>query len=95
MRSRTTQRFRKQLAALPESVRKRAKAAFRQFQADPSLNSLRFKRIHSNLPIYSVRISQHYRAVGKQDERGMLWYWIGSHSDYDKVTAQPQAVPRA
>ena len=32
---------------------------------------------------WSVRITQGYRAVGKESD-SMLWYWIGSHSDFDK-----------
>jgi hypothetical protein len=23
--------------------------------------------------------------VGKRDARGVLWFWIGSHGDYEKL----------
>ena len=85
MRSRTTTRFRKQLAALPEEVRRQAKKAYQQFKRDPWHRSLHFKQVHPSAPIYSVRVTKGYRAVGKRDERGMLWYWIGSHADYDTL----------
>ena len=49
---------------------------------------LRFKRIHDSLPIYSVRIGKGYRAVGKRDENGVVWFWIGSHANYDKLLSQ-------
>ena len=87
MRSRTTAQFRKQLAALPEIVRQHAKKAYQQFRCDPWQSSLRFKQIHPRQPLYSVRVAQGYRAVGRRDERGMLWFWIGSHADYDKLLA--------
>jgi len=85
VRSRTTAQFRKQLAALPEDVRQHAKKAYRQFRHDPWQSSLRFKQIHPRRPLYSVRVARGYRAVGKRDERGVLWFWIGSHADYDKL----------
>ncbi|MGH9395588.1 MAG: hypothetical protein ACRD18_01885 [Terriglobia bacterium] len=32
-------------------------------------------------PIYSVRISLGWRAIGIRKEDTMIWYWIGSHYD--------------
>lgn len=88
MKSRTTSHFRKQFGALPEDIKAQARKSYRHFQRDPWHTSLHFKPIHPNLPLYSVRISKGYRAVGKRDEKGMLWYWIGSHNDYDKLLTQ-------
>ena len=85
MRSRRTRRFREQLDALPDDVRRKAKRAYRQFDADPRHGSLRFKNVHPHEPIYSVRIARNYRALGKRDDEGMLWFWIGSHADYDRI----------
>jgi len=33
----------------------------------------------------AVRVGLHYRAVGIEAEEGVLWFWIGSHSEYDKL----------
>lgn len=85
MKSRTTTQFRKQLAALPEEIRKKARLAYRRFQLDPSHGSLRFKSVHPSQPIDSVRITRDYRALGKRGEKGMLWFWIGSHADYNHL----------
>lgn len=89
MRSRTTVRFRKQLAALPKEVRQQARSAYQQFKQNPRHRSLRFKQVHPQA-IYSARITKGYRAVGKRDKdgRGILWFWIGSHADYDKLLKQ-------
>ena len=35
--------------------------------------------------MYSVRIGLRYRALGVKTPDGVLWYWIGSHADYDKL----------
>ena len=76
MNSRTTQHFRKALAALPEDVRARARLAYRLFAADPWHSALQFKQVHPSEPIYSVRVGLGYRALG-----GRLGDWggVGCH----------------
>jgi hypothetical protein len=44
--------------------------------------------VHPNLPIYSARVSKNYRAVGVRNESGIIWFWIGTHADYDKLLSQ-------
>lgn len=88
MRSRTTAQFRKAFADLPQEVQVQTRNAYRQFKQDPSHLSLRFKKVHSQLPIYSARISKSYRAVGQLDGDTVIWFWIGSHADYDKLLSQ-------
>ena len=73
---------------MPQPVRRAAQLAYRRFESNPAHNSLRFKRIHATLPIYSVRVTRDYRAIGKRDDDGMLWFWIGTHSDYDQMLKQ-------
>lgn len=85
MISHTTERFRKAFADLPKRIQHQAKDAYKQFKQDPFYPSLRFKRVHSTKPIYSVRISVEYRAVGIQNGNEMIWFWIGSHDDYIKL----------
>jgi len=85
MISHTTKRFRKLLANLPMQIQKQAKETFDQFQKDPLHPGLQFKRVHSSRPIYAVRISRDYRALGLQQNGEIIWFWIGSHSDYDNI----------
>jgi hypothetical protein len=33
----------------------------------------------------SVRIGMHYRSLAVEVQDGLLWFWIGSHADYDRV----------
>jgi hypothetical protein len=42
--------------------------------------SLHFKKAGG---YFSVRVGQHYRALGVAAPDGVLWFWIGSHAEYD------------
>lgn len=88
MNSRTTPRFRKALDGLPAHIQQQATDAFAIFQQDPYHPSLHFKRVHSTQPIYSARITRDYRAVGVIEGDTIIWFWVGSHADYDKLLAR-------
>lgn len=47
---------------------------------DPKHPSLRFKKIGK---LWSVRVGIYYRALGIEED--IVWFWIGSHADYDKL----------
>jgi len=32
-----------------------------------------------------VRVGLRYRALAVEVEGGLLWFWIGSHADYDRL----------
>jgi len=34
---------------------------------------------------WSVRVGRNYRALGKQLEEEILWGWIGSHEEYERI----------
>ena len=84
MRSVTSRRFRQIYAELPTDVRLHAKRAYRLFR-DPSHPGLSFKKVDDEANLYSVRIGIGYRAVGKLDGDQIIWFWIGSHGDYDRL----------
>ncbi len=88
MKSRTTRRFREAFAALPSSIRERARSAYRLFRSNPEQPGLQFKKVHPTLSIYSVRIGRGYRAVGTLTGDDVVWFWIGSHSEYDRILRQ-------
>ncbi len=88
MKSTATEKFWKCYKSLPHDIKKSAKEAYQIFVKDPWHPGLRFKRVHSRLPIYSVRITKDYRAVGVLKQDTIIWLWIGSHSDYDQLLKQ-------
>jgi hypothetical protein len=69
-------------------VQRQARSAYRLFQENPSHPSLRFKQVHPTEPIFSVRINRNYRALGIREDDQIIWLWIGSHSNYDKLIKQ-------
>lgn len=88
MKSRTTKSFRERLAALPAHVQVQARDAYRIFRDNPAHPGLRFKKVHPEPPIYSARIGIGYRSVGAMDGDTIVWFWIGTHADYDKLLDQ-------
>jgi mRNA-degrading endonuclease RelE of RelBE toxin-antitoxin system len=64
MRSHTTERFRRAFQALPDHVKRQARDAYRLLKENPNHPGLRFRQVHPTDPIYSVRISLDYRALG-------------------------------
>jgi hypothetical protein len=62
--SKTTERFWKHYAELPDNIKKQAKDAYKTFIEDPYHPGLHFKRIHSTRPVFSVRVTMDYRAIG-------------------------------
>ena len=88
MKSKTTPKFWKYYKTLPEEIKKKARETYALFREDPWYPSLRFKRVHSSLPVYSVRITKDYRAVGILKGDKIVWFWVGSHSDYDNLLKQ-------
>jgi hypothetical protein len=73
---------------LPSHVRETADKYFTLLRTDPMHPSLHLKKIGD---LWSVRAGIHYRAVGMDapgQERGILWFWIGSHAKYDRFIKQ-------
>jgi mRNA-degrading endonuclease RelE of RelBE toxin-antitoxin system len=83
----TTERFRKAYKNLPEQVKESARRAYKQWKTNPSHSSLQFKQIHKTQTIYSVRINLSYRVLEVKQGNTMIWFWIGSHAEYDKLIA--------
>jgi hypothetical protein len=81
----TTKRFRSCFERLSPDVQTQAREAYKRWIENPSDPSLRFKRVHPTEPVYSVRVSMNHRAVGLRDGDSMIWFWIGSHGDYERL----------
>ena len=88
MTSHTTDRFRTALGALSEKVQRSARRAYRTFLKNPSHPSLHFKQVHASRPIFSARVALGYRALCVREGEDFIWFWIGSHADYDRLLSQ-------
>lgn len=67
---------------LPRGVRKLADQAYEHLKRDSRHPSLRFKKFGG---YWSVRIGGHHRALAVEAEDGLVWFWIGTHAEYDKL----------
>ena len=67
---------------LPGAVRELADKNFALLKQDPQHPSLHLKKVGR---FWSVRIGLRYRALATETDNDMLWFWIGSHSDYDRL----------
>jgi hypothetical protein len=88
MKSRTTRRFRDLFQALPHEAKEQARAAYRLFEQDPHHRSLQLKEINPKTSLWSVRVGLHWRALGWREHDLILWFWIGSHADYDGLISR-------
>ena len=88
MKSFASPRFWRLYNALPVSTRRQADKAYRLWLNDPFHGGLQFKQIHSSRPVYSVRISRDWRALGIMKDDEIVWFWIGSHSEYDQIISR-------
>jgi len=70
---------------LDSRVREAARRSYSLFAENPSHPSLRFKKLGGYEHIWSVRINEQYRAVGERSGETVVWVWIGSHNDFDKL----------
>jgi hypothetical protein len=68
--------------ALPGRVQKLARRNYELLKEDPRHPSLHFKKVGR---YRSVRVGLQYRALGVEIPEGILWFWIGSHAEYDKL----------
>jgi hypothetical protein len=68
--------------ALPATVQELADRAFAMVKANPRHPSIQLKKVGR---YWSARVGIHYRAVAVDAPDGLLWFWIGSHAEYDKL----------
>jgi len=67
---------------LPSHVGKLADKNFQLLKSDPSHPSLHFKRVG---PFWSVRVGRNWRALGQPVGDDIVWFWIGTHQEYDRL----------
>lgn len=67
---------------LPVAIQQLADKNFELLKADPKHPSLHLKKAGK---YWSVRVGMKYRTLGVEINEGMLWFWIGTHAEYDKM----------
>lgn len=72
---------------LPLETQKLADENDELLKIDPRHPSLHFKNVGR---IWSVRVGIHYRANAVEDAGAIVWFWIGHHSEYDRLIGRFQ-----
>ncbi len=86
MNSRLHPSFRRDFAKLPRDVQQRARQSYARFKLNPNLPGLYFKLVNSAQRVWSVRITDSYRALGiRRDADNIVWFFIGPHDEYEKI----------
>ena len=82
MKSRATSKFWAAYSALPSVVQRRAIKQYQLWLANPRHPSVNFKKIGR---YWSARITDDYRALAVMADDTMIWFWIGTHAEYERV----------
>lgn len=66
---------------LPQDVRELADKCYELLRNDPRHPSLRLKKVGN---FWSARVGLRYRVLATERPEGLVWFWIGSHAEYDQ-----------
>ncbi|MBF8302061.1 MAG: hypothetical protein HW396_342 [Candidatus Dadabacteria bacterium] len=67
---------------LPKDIQELADKCFELLKTDPKHPSLHFKKVGK---FWSARVGIKYRALAVEVEEGLIWFWVGNHSDYERL----------
>lgn len=85
MNSRTRPSFWRAYARLDSQSKAAARRAYTLFAQNPAHPSLRFKKLGGHDQVWSVRVNEQYRALGERQGDTIVWVWIGTHNEFDKL----------
>ena len=69
---------------MPLHVQNLADQAYARLKQDRRHPSLHFKKVGR---FWSARVGAHHRALAVEALDGLIWFWIGTHADYDRLLA--------
>jgi hypothetical protein len=79
---RATPRFWSCYRRLPDEVQRLADSCYELLRQDSRHTSLHFKKLGR---FWSVRVGLHHRALAVEDGADLIWFWIGTHAEYDRL----------
>lgn len=84
MKSKTLSSFWKVYEKLSKDVKEKAKKSYEIWRRNPFHPSLHFKCINQEENVWSLRVSRGYRALCIFEKDFVVWFWIGSHDEYEQ-----------
>jgi hypothetical protein len=91
-RNRATKDFLEMYGRLPKDLRKFVYETAIEFDRDPTRSTWSHRQLRPNskgnhIPdSFTVRVTMSYRAIYVLDGEVRVWYWIGTHAEYDRFT---------
>lgn len=67
---------------LPKHIQQLADKNFEILKENPQHPSLHLKKTGKYL---SARVGKKYRSLAVEVKAGLLWFWIGTHAEYNKL----------
>jgi hypothetical protein len=83
MKSLTTPDFWNAYSDLSPELKQATKRAYQLWKENSFHPSLHFKKVGKNL--WSVRITNDYRALAIKKGDDYYWFWVGHHNQYDNI----------
>ena len=85
MNHRASPRFWSLYRRLPVEVQRLADSCYELLRQDSRHPSLHLKKVGR---FWSVRVGLHHRALAVEEGRDLVWFWIGTHAEYDRLLSQ-------
>jgi len=80
--------FWKLFRQLPVDIRRSTRASYALFRLNPAHPGLKLERLRAHPSLWSVRVSQCYRAVAfrtiKDSTPHYEWIWVGTHAQFNQ-----------
>jgi len=73
---------------LPARIQRLARKNHKLWKGNPAHPSLQFKPVGTRMPVYSIRVGIGWRALGLKVDDVIVWFWIGSHAEYEVLLRQ-------
>ena len=67
---------------LTPEIQQVADRAFAHLKQDARHPSLQLKKVG---PYWSARVGARHRALAAETSDGLVWFWIGTHAEYDRL----------
>jgi hypothetical protein len=80
---RATPAFWEAYHSLHPAIREVADRSFALLKKDPRHPSLHLKKVSR---FWSARVGLRHRALAVEIPGGLLWFWVGDHAVYDRLT---------
>jgi hypothetical protein len=73
---------------LPEALQAVVWKRLQKWCKDPWNPELEYQVFSKEADVWSTKVATDYYVLGRNFAGMIIWFWIGSHADYDNLLAQ-------